>query len=293
MIQLAYLPACAGRRPPREVARIHAIDRQECAPKTGRLPRRRAASALILIMALVTSGCAAQRTIVESAGTRAVGLTHAFVTLGPGGPAILSVIESDYANATRQTIALATHAPQNDLFSHATEGLPEIGEIRDRIAQVFQEGRIELMALKHGESVRVEADRAIDLSQTIAHSANDVDEQRRTSVRDFDQRAAFDAQSGDGSARSGGRCARQLRQCARFADETRRLQRRNGDDTTRAVSSDGYLSRQDQQSIVARLSLDHQDRAGIESFEPSDFDQKRDIGVGEIAESAGHSNGGA
>jgi hypothetical protein len=61
------------------------------------------------MMALVASGCAAQRTIVESSSARAVGLGHAFVSLGPGGPAVLSVIETDYANATRQTIALTTH----------------------------------------------------------------------------------------------------------------------------------------------------------------------------------------
>jgi hypothetical protein len=63
---------------------------------------------MILMMALVASGCAAQRTIVENSGAMAVPTDHAFVSLGPGAPAILSVIQSDYANATRQTIALAT-----------------------------------------------------------------------------------------------------------------------------------------------------------------------------------------
>jgi Cellulose biosynthesis protein BcsN len=74
----------------------------------GGSPRRKAASAIALMMALVASGCAAQRTIVENPGARAVSTDHAFVSLGPGGPAVLSVIQSDYANATRQTIALAT-----------------------------------------------------------------------------------------------------------------------------------------------------------------------------------------
>jgi hypothetical protein len=74
----------------------------------GGAPRRKAASAIILMMALVASGCAAQRTIVENSGARSVPTDHAFVSLGPGGPAVLSVIQSDYANATRQTIALVT-----------------------------------------------------------------------------------------------------------------------------------------------------------------------------------------
>jgi hypothetical protein len=71
-------------------------------------PRGKAASAVIVMMALMASGCAAQRTIVENSSARAVPTDHAFVSLGPGGPAVLSVIQSDYANATRQTIALAT-----------------------------------------------------------------------------------------------------------------------------------------------------------------------------------------
>jgi len=77
-------------------------------PKMGGAPRRKAASAVILMMALVASGCAAQRTIVENIGARAVPTDRAFVSLGPGGPTMLSVIQTDYANATRQTIALAT-----------------------------------------------------------------------------------------------------------------------------------------------------------------------------------------
>jgi Cellulose biosynthesis protein BcsN len=108
MNQLAYLARCAGRPPPRDRVRSHPIAWGGCTPKMGGLPRRKAASAIILMMALVASGCAAQRTIVENSSARAVPTDHVFVSLGPGGPAIFSVIQSDYANATRQTIALAT-----------------------------------------------------------------------------------------------------------------------------------------------------------------------------------------
>ena len=68
-----------------------------------------ALSAVIFVVAL-TGGCAAQRTVVENSGgaTRAVATDRAFVTLSPGGPPVLSVIQSDYANATRQTIALTS-----------------------------------------------------------------------------------------------------------------------------------------------------------------------------------------
>jgi hypothetical protein len=108
MNQLAYLARCAGRPPPRDRVRSHPIAWGGRAPKMGGPPRRKAASAIILMMALVASGCAAQRTIVENSGARALPADHAFVSLGSGGPAILSVIQSDYTNATRQTIALAT-----------------------------------------------------------------------------------------------------------------------------------------------------------------------------------------
>jgi hypothetical protein len=108
MNQRAYLARYAGRPPARDRVRFHPMGRGGYARKIGGLPRRKAASAVIVMMALIASGCAAQRTIVENSGARAVPTDHAFVSLGPGGPAILSVIQSDYANATRQTIALAT-----------------------------------------------------------------------------------------------------------------------------------------------------------------------------------------
>ena len=71
---------------------------------------RTVASAVLLVAALATGGCAAQRTIVEARPSAARSLTtdRAFVTLGQGAPTALSVIESDYSNATRQTIALTT-----------------------------------------------------------------------------------------------------------------------------------------------------------------------------------------
>jgi hypothetical protein len=71
--------------------------------------RRWTASAAILLMTLAVEGCAAQRAVVEDSNAHVVSPTLAFVSLGPGAPSDLSVIESPYANATRQTIALTTH----------------------------------------------------------------------------------------------------------------------------------------------------------------------------------------
>jgi hypothetical protein len=72
-------------------------------------PYRITASALILMVALLAGGCASQRTIVRNSGSAwALATDQAFASLGPGSPAVLSVIESEYANATRQRIVLAS-----------------------------------------------------------------------------------------------------------------------------------------------------------------------------------------
>jgi hypothetical protein len=109
MSQLAYSYRCAGVRPPREQARRHPIAWEGFTSKTRGPLRRWTASAAILLMTLAAEGCAAQRIVVEDSTARAVSPTLAFVSLGPGAPRDLSVVESPYANATRQTIALATH----------------------------------------------------------------------------------------------------------------------------------------------------------------------------------------
>jgi hypothetical protein len=101
MHHLGYLTRCAGRPPPRGHPYCYFALREGgagCKPLW----------AVGLMVALVVSGCAGSRTIVESSSVRAVPADHAFVSLGPAGPAVLSVLESDYANATRQTITLAT-----------------------------------------------------------------------------------------------------------------------------------------------------------------------------------------
>jgi hypothetical protein len=99
-----------------------------CAPGG---PSRRDSTAIItLIVVLAASGCAAQHTIVDTAGARSVPANVAFASLGPGTPGVLSVIESRYANATRQTIALVTHGRtpgenqlQIDVFGVTNEGV--------------------------------------------------------------------------------------------------------------------------------------------------------------------------
>ena len=108
MKQPACLARCAARPPPHNQLRPEPDAWGGRALEIGGLPQRKAAPAVMLMMALVASGCAAQRTIVENSGARSVPSDHAFVSLGPGGPTVLSIVQSEYANATRQAIALAT-----------------------------------------------------------------------------------------------------------------------------------------------------------------------------------------
>jgi hypothetical protein len=61
-----------------------------------------------LLAGLVSSGCASQPGIETISNTRVRPAEEAFVRPGPGGPAVLSVIERRYANATEQQIALST-----------------------------------------------------------------------------------------------------------------------------------------------------------------------------------------
>jgi hypothetical protein len=55
---------------------------------------------------------------VSNSAVTSVSASEAFVSLGAGTPAVLSIVQTAYANATRQTIALATSGPapgQNEL----------------------------------------------------------------------------------------------------------------------------------------------------------------------------------
>jgi hypothetical protein len=64
--------------------------------------------AAALLMAIV-SGCATPRTILSNVTEEEVSVDHAFVSLGPGAPAVLFLTERPYANGARQTMRLATH----------------------------------------------------------------------------------------------------------------------------------------------------------------------------------------
>jgi hypothetical protein len=65
------------------------------------------------------SGCGSPRSVVsDTSAVTVVPPEAAFVSLGPGAPAVVSIVQTTYANATRQAIALATEgtAPgQNEL----------------------------------------------------------------------------------------------------------------------------------------------------------------------------------
>ena len=76
---------------------------------------------------------------------------------------------------------------------HAAESLAEFGKIGDRMAQFVEERGIELLALERSERMGVEADRAVDLADALAHPADDVDKQRGRSARDFGERGATEA----------------------------------------------------------------------------------------------------
>ena len=65
--------------------------------------------------------------------------------------------------------------------------MSEIGEVRNRIAQFLEQRGIEFMPLERAERMGVEADRAVELAHPLAHPADNVDEQGRRGVRDFDQ----------------------------------------------------------------------------------------------------------
>ncbi len=177
-------------------------------------------------------------------------------------------------------------AAQDDLLGHAAEGLAEIGEVRDRIAQLIEQGGVEFMALERAERVGVEADRAIDPAHALAHPADDVDEHGRGCACDFCERGAPDAQGGDLGACAHGRGPGQLRKRARLADETGGLDGRNGDDAPSAVGGDGHFPRQDQHDRVGLFPLGHENRVRREGPQIAGIDQKRDVVFGEVAERA-------
>jgi hypothetical protein len=75
--------------------------------------------ALFVVTIVCTlSGCDAPRSIVPDSAEQVVTQGLAFVSLGPGSPAVLSVVQRSYANATRQSISLETRGKtpgQNEL----------------------------------------------------------------------------------------------------------------------------------------------------------------------------------
>ena len=184
-------------------------------------------------------------------------------------------------------------ASQDDLLGHTAEGLSEIGEVRDRVAQLFEQSRVELVTFERGQRVGVEADSAIDPPQAIAHAPNNVDQHGRRGLCDFGKGVASDAQGGHGCVGAHCRRAWQSRERPGFADETRSLHRRNWNDAARAVGGDDHFARQDHHDAVARFSLDHENRLRIERLQFARPDQKRNFGFGEVAERARRPDGGA
>ena len=188
---------------------------------------------------------------------------------------------------------VVTLTAQNDLLGHAPEGLPEIGEVGNRIAQFLEQRGIEFVALEPAQRVRVEADRAIELAHAIAHPADDVDEQGRRRVSDFDQRGAAKAKSRDGRAGARGGAARQLRERAHFSNQRRGPEELKREWRPSAVGADCHLPLQDQHRAIAGFALHHEGGVGIECLEFGCFDQDRKVVVGQLSECARRPNGGA
>jgi hypothetical protein len=70
---------------------------------------RHFAAGALVAAGLVLAGCASTSTQTPRTATK-VPLSEAMIFPPPGGPALLSIVETNYANATRQDIALATNA---------------------------------------------------------------------------------------------------------------------------------------------------------------------------------------
>lgn len=69
---------------------------------------RKTALLCALAPSLLLAACSSPRAIVSGSAVNVVSPEQAFISLGPGTPAILSVVQTSYTNATRQNIALAT-----------------------------------------------------------------------------------------------------------------------------------------------------------------------------------------
>ncbi len=77
--------------------------------------------------------------MVNTVGTLSVPTDRAFVSLGPGAPGVLSIVESRYRNATRQTIALVTRGKtpgenqlRVDIYGMTNAGMPLEATLPDR-----------------------------------------------------------------------------------------------------------------------------------------------------------------
>lgn len=63
-----------------------------------------------VVLAAALAGCASTRAVQEPRTATTVPLSEAMIFPPPGGPALLSIVETNYANAVHQEIALATNA---------------------------------------------------------------------------------------------------------------------------------------------------------------------------------------
>ena len=146
------------------------------------------------------------------------------------------------------------------LLGHAPEGMAEIREVGERIAQFLEQRRVELVPFQRLERVGVEPDRVVEPAQPVAHPADDVDQQRRRRARDLGKRRASDSEHADRRARPHRGRALKMRQRAKLANQTGRIEGGDRNSAARAVGDHRHLSGEDQHGVVRLLPLTHEGR---------------------------------
>ncbi|WP_413989741.1 cellulose biosynthesis protein BcsN [Labrys okinawensis] len=134
-------PADATGLPRRGTSHPLVIQPIQCTSRAQKIRRWSHTFAILLSVGsnFVLSGCSAQRAIISGSAVTTVPPEAAFVSLGAGTPAVVSILQTAYANATRQTMALATDgsAPgQNqlrvDIFGVSNESAGAESTLADR-----------------------------------------------------------------------------------------------------------------------------------------------------------------
>ena len=149
------------------------------------------------------------------------------------------------------------------------------------------------MPFQRLERVGIEPDGVVEPAQPVAHASNDIDQQRRRGARNLGKGRSADPEDADRRARPHGGRALKMRQRAKLANQTRRIEGGDRNGAARAVGDHRHLSREDQRGVVRLLPLDHESCIRLVGPQFADFDQIGDVVLGDLAECAGRPNGRA